>query len=165
MKSRIIWWILTALCALLILGLSSQSASQSSGLSNSLTQSVLEKVPAYQELTPEKQAAVSAKANDILRESAHVVTFMALGFCASMLIRCYAVRHWAAVIFPVLAAFAVLDESVQHFLKAGRAFQLVDLLKDWAGVLLGIAIVAVIGRMIRRKHREESGNGVSGTGT
>ncbi|MBQ7037754.1 MAG: VanZ family protein [Clostridia bacterium] len=165
MKSRIVWWILTALCALLILGLSSQSASQSSGLSNSLAQSVLEKVPAYQELTPEKQAAVSAKANDILRDIAHVVTFMALGFCASMLIRCYAVRHWAAVIFPVLAAFAVLDESVQHWSNAGRAFQFIDLLKDWLGGLLGMMIVALIGWIIRQRKREESSHGVSSSGT
>ena len=165
MKQKIIWWILTVSCALLILGLSCQSALQSSGLSNSLTQSVLEKVPAYQEMTPEEQAAVFSTVNDLLREIAHVVTFMALGFCASMLARSYAIRRWAAVVFPSCAMFAVLDESVQHFLKAGRTFQLVDLLKDWAGALLGIAIVAVVGRMIRCKQREESGNGVSGTGT
>ena len=149
----------------MILGLSCQSAPQSSGLSNSLTQSVLEQVLAYQEMTPEEQAVVFAQVHKILREIAHVVTFMALGFSASMLVRSYAICRWISVVFPSCAVFAVLDESVQHFLKAGRTFQLVDLLKDWAGVLLGMTIVALIGRMIRRKHREESGNGVSGTGT
>ena len=149
----------------MILGLSCQSAPQSAELSTSFTQSVLEWIPAYQNLTPEQQMAATATANVLMREIAHIATFTVLGFCASMLVRSYAICRWISVVFPSCAVFAVLDESVQHFLKSGRTFQLVDLLKDWAGVLLGMTIVALIGRMIRRKHREESGNGVSGTGT
>lgn len=158
------WWILTVSCAALILGLSCQSALQSGELSNSLTQSVLEQVPAYQEMTPEEQAVVFAKVHHLLREIAHVVTFMALGVSASMLARSYAIRRWILVVFPSCAVFAVLDESVQHFLKAGRTFQLIDLFKDWAGALFGIVIVVLIGRIFRHKHQEESRNGVSSSG-
>ncbi len=158
------WWILTVLCALLILGLSCQSALQSSGLSNSLTQSVLEQVPAYQELSPEEQAAVFAKVNKLLRELAHVVTFTALGLCASMLARSYAIRRWMVVVIPACAVFAVLDESLQHALNAGRTFQFKDLLKDWTGSLLGILIVMLIGWVTNRRTLGGQSNGVSGTG-
>ncbi len=130
-----------------------------------MTQSVLEQVPAYQDLSPEKQVAVSATVNSILREIAHVVTFMALGFCASMLARSYAVRYWTVVVFFPLVMFAVLDESVQHWMNAGRAFQFIDLLKDWLGGLLGMMMVALIERIMRQRKRKEPNDGVSSSGT
>ena len=164
MKRRIVWWALTIACAVLILTFSCQSGLQSGELSNSLTQSVLEQVLAYQKMTPAEQAVVFAKVYHLLREIAHVVTFMALGFSASMLARSYAIRRWIMVVFSSCVTFAVLDESVQHFLKAGRTFQFVDLLKDWAGALLGIVIVALIGQIIRQNYQEESSDGVSSSG-
>ncbi|MBQ9860769.1 MAG: VanZ family protein [Clostridia bacterium] len=164
MKSRIVWWILTVLCALMILGLSSQSALQSSGLSSSLTQTVLEKVPAYQDLSPEEQEVVFAQVHKLLREIAHVVTFALLGFCASMLARSYALKCWVQSVFPSCALFAVLDESLQHVLGAGRTFQFIDLLKDWAGSLLGIAVVFLMAWVTHRRTVGGGNNGVSGSG-
>lgn len=164
MKRKIVWWTFTVLCASLILGLSFQSAPQSSGLSQSLAQSLLEQIPAYQALSPAEQVAVLATVHNLLRDIAHVVTFTALSFSASMLARSYAIKRWIVLVFLSCAAFAVLDESVQHFMQAGRAFEFVDLLKDWAGSLLGIGIVAVIVWKIRCGHQEGSSNGVSGTG-
>ena len=164
MIKRIVWWILTILCALMILDFSSQSAAQSSELSNSLTQSVLEKFFAYQNLSPEAQAAVLEQTHILFREIAHIVTFAALGFCASMLARSYALRRWVVVVFSSCVVFAVLDECLQHVLNAGRAFQFIDLLKDWIGSLLGIAVIMLIGWVTHRRILGGQSDGVSGSG-
>lgn len=164
MKNHIIWWVSTVCCALLILGFSCQSVSSSKHLSGIITNAVLEQDDTYQDLTPQQQAIKNDMTHKKVRSIAHVMIFTPLAFCVSMLVCSYAIRYWTLVAFPSCVVFAVVDESVQHLMRAGRTFQFADLIKDWTGSLLGIAIAALILWIIARKHREETGNGISGTG-
>ncbi len=168
MKSRIVWWILTVGCAVLILGLSFQSVSSSVKVSGTITNAVLEQNTAYKEAPPVVQQIKNDELHVTLRSNAHIVLFAVLTFCASMLAKCYTRKWWLVISVPSCMVFAVLDECVQHVRKAGRAFELSDIYRDWLGVLIGIAVAvaAVIVSMIyHRKKLEESSHGVSGTGT
>ncbi len=164
MKSRIVWWISTVCCALLILGFSCQSVSSSKRLSGTITNAVLEQDDTYQDLTQEQQVIKKDSTHKKVRSIAHVMIFTPLAFCVSMLVCSYSIRYWALVAFPSCALFAVVDESVQYLMRAGRTFQFADLIKDWTGSLLGIAIAALILWIIARMHGEETGNGISGSG-
>ena len=44
---------------------------------------------------------------------------------------------WA---FAVCVLYAVTDEIHQEFFVDGRAFELIDLAKDWSGSLIGVLI-------------------------
>ncbi len=152
------------LCALLILSFSSQPAVQSDALSSPLTHSVVEKIPEYQNLSLSEQALFFDKVHKLIRSFAHVALFLILGFCASMLARSYALKQWCSVVLLSCVAFSVLDESLQYVLKMGRTFQFQDLIKDWTGSLLGVLIVVLAGRIVRRCRVGGQNDGVSGSG-
>lgn len=141
----------------MIFGFSSQSAESSGELSGSFTDTVLSLLPSYQELSPPEQVAVVSVAHELVRSAAHIATFAALGFCIRMLVQCYALRHAFLTAWGSGIAAALCDESLQYLLAAGRAFELVDLAKDWLGSLLGIGVAAAILSLInsRSKKQEE----------
>lgn len=149
MIQKIIWWLLTVFCLSTIFGFSGQSAAESSQLSGSLTETLLSLIPSYNTLSVEEQTAVVAVAHEILRSVAHVATFAALGFCVYRLTRSYALRRSFFVAFPACVVVAVIDECLQRALAAGRAFEWVDLLKDWSGSLLGIGAAVLVGLVIK----------------
>ncbi len=149
MIRKIIWWLLTVFCLSTIFGFSGQSAAESSQLSGSLTETLLSLIPSYNILTIEEQAAVAAVAHEVIRSVAHVATFAALGFCTYMLTRSYALRRSFLVAYPSCVIVAVADECLQRALASGRAFEWLDLLKDWSGSLLGIGVAVLIGFVIK----------------
>lgn len=152
---RTVLWVLTIACAVLILSLSLQPATQSSGLSTGLTATVLGWFSGYRELPAEQQAAVLATAQMAVRELAHVCEYTALSLLATLLVCSYERRRlWLSV--PCTAVFAVADECVQQWCAAGRAFQLIDLIKDWGGCLIGAAAVWLFYKLRSKK----TGNGV-----
>ena len=153
------------LCAAVILGFSFQTAEQSADISGTLTSSLLAWIPFFKNLSASMQQAVQDVVHTCLRAAAHVVTFASLGFCAAMLARSYWLRRWIAVPFFGCFVFAILDETVQLVLNAGRAFEGVDLLKDWAGSLMGILLVASGVWIRNRKKREDKDDGISCAGT
>ena len=152
MIRKIVWWVLTVFCLSMIFGFSGQSAAESSQLSGSLTETLLSLVPSYNLLSAEEQLAVVAVAHEIIRSAAHIATFAALGFCVLMLVRSYGLRYSFLVAYPSCILVAVADESLQRALAAGRAFEWVDLLKDWSGSLLGIGVAVLVGFVIKGIH-------------
>lgn len=164
MVRKAIWWTLTLLCAAVILSFSCQTAEQSAGISGSLTNSLLAWIPFFKTLSAEMQQTVQQLVHTWLRAAAHVFTFAVLGFCSAMLARSYRLCRWMIVAFFGCFVFAICDETVQLVLRAGRAFEMVDLLKDWAGSFMGILLV-MSGIWIRnRRKREDKSNGISCTG-
>lgn len=149
MVRKIVWWLLTLFCLSMIFGFSSQSAADSSQVSSSLTETVLSFIPSYNKLSADGQAAVVAVAHEVIRSVAHIATFAALGFCAYMLTRSYALRRSFLVAYPSCVVVAVADECLQLVLAAGRAFEWVDLLKDWSGSLLGVGFAVLVGLVIK----------------
>ncbi len=152
MIRKIIWWVLTVFCLSTIFGFSGQSAAESSQLSGSLTETLLSLIPSYNILSIEEQTAVVAVAHEVIRSVAHIATFAALGFCTYMLTRSYALRHSFLVAYPSCMLVAVADECLQRLLAAGRAFEWLDLLKDWSGSLLGIGIAVLVSFAIKGIH-------------
>ncbi len=138
---RTVLWLFTIVCAALILLLSLQPATQSSGLSTGLTATVLRWFSAYRNLPVDQQSAVLATVQVMVRELAHIGEYTVLGFFASWLARSYNRRVWRSL--PFTALFAVADECVQEWCADGRAFQLIDLVKDWGGCLLGAAAIGL----------------------
>ena len=149
MVRKIVWWVLTVACLFMIFGFSSQSAAESSQVSGSLTETLLSLFPSYNALSFEGQKAVLSVAQELVRSAAHVATFAALGFCVYMLTRSYDLRFSFLVAYPSCVLVAVADECLQRALAAGRAFEWVDLLKDWSGSLLGIGVAVLVGFIIK----------------
>ncbi len=142
-----ILWTLTLSVAGLIFWLSSQSAEQSSALSGDISQGLLAGVLAFLKLSSAQQAAF----HELLRSAAHVTLFALLGWCSSLLVRCYTKRRWWWIAGGACFLYAVLDECHQQWFAAGRAFELADIAKDTAGAAVAIALVAVACRLRRSK--------------
>ncbi len=138
------WWCLTIACAASILGFSMQSVKASIHLSGTLTDTLLQYDEEYQALPDNYQVAQNNLLHDRLRKMAHVLMFAALGFCASMLAHTYTAKRWWVIALPSCMAFAVLDECVQWLRHMGRAFEIVDIGRDWLGVLIGTAVAAIV---------------------
>lgn len=141
---RLFWWILTVAWSGCIVYLSLQDASQSASLSTGLTKRILEWFPSYLALPETEQLAVLSHVQGLVRELAHVAEHAVLGLLTALLVHSYRPRRFVAVAFGATAVFAVADECVQEFLSVGRAFQVVDLLKDWLGLLLGIGCIWLV---------------------
>ncbi len=167
MCKRVIWWCLTLACAALILGFSLQSVKTSLKISGSLTDIVLEQDTDYKESSPTSQKVKNDKVHDTLRSGAHIALFAVLSFCASRLADTYTKKWWIAISLPSCFVFAILDECAQYLRHAGRKFELADIGKDWLGVLIGVAVAAVVvlgWNVYHRRKQEETNHGVSGSG-
>lgn len=149
---RLILWVLTLAWGCAVLCFSLQSGEQSSALSSGFTVRLLGLFRAYRELSAEQQVTVLGMAHGIVRELAHVAEYTLLGLLSALLVHSYRVRRFFVLPFAPLAVFAILDECLQEFATVARAFQLIDLLKDWLGCLLGIACVWLVCFVKKRKQ-------------
>lgn len=142
MAKTIFLWLCTLFFVGLIFFFSAQQGTESAALSGSVTEAVLETIPSFTKLPPENKKTVLQAAQEIFRSMAHFSLFLALGFFVSQLLRCYPLQHPYIFAIIICVIYAVTDELHQELFSSGRAFQLVDLLKDWSGSFLGIGIVA-----------------------
>lgn len=149
---RLLLWALTIVWGGTVLSLSLQSGDQSSALSSGFTERLLACFRGYRALSPEEKRAVLETAYGVVRELAHIAEYTLLGLFTAQLVHSYRVRHLLAVSLLPLAVFAVLDECLQEFVATDRAFQWIDLLKDWFGCLLGISFVWLVCLLKRRKQ-------------
>lgn len=141
---RVIFFILTISCTLAIFAFSSQGATTSAALSQGVTEKILELFTDFDTLSNDVQMQELAQFNEIIRSAAHFFVFLLLGtFTYGFLSTTKVKRPFiAALIFCV--TYAIFDECYQEFFSEGRAFQLVDLVKDWSGSLIGAGSIAVI---------------------
>lgn len=84
-----------------------------------------------------------------LRKTAHIVEFCTLGVLVSLLIDLLKKGLRGYDLFYVLAV-AVVDEFIQSF--TGRTSQVLDILIDFSGALLGFGIVLLIKKIKKRKN-------------
>ncbi len=156
---RVCLWVLTLVWGGMICLFSLQSGPQSTALSSGLTQTILEWFPSYNALSLSQQAMVLAKAQGVMRELAHIAEYAVLGVLVALLVRSYRSSRFAVITLGVTAVFAVIDECVQEFLSIGRAFQVIDLLKDWFGACLGIGCIWLVCLIIRRVQYRRKAHG------
>ena len=96
-------------------------------------------------------------AHIIIRGAAHVASFALLGLFASLLARSYRLKRWFVITFIACTTYAVFDECHQLWIAAGRAFEVVDIVKDAIGVVIGAGLavaLTVVYRRIRQNRKK-----------
>ena len=94
-------------------------------------------------------SVVPAGGNRFLRRflkepGSHFLLFLLLGIFVSLWMKEQSIAYFlkpVTVSFFICAIYAVTDEIHQEFFVEGRAFELIDLAKDWSGSLLGCIAV------------------------
>ncbi len=149
-KSRKIYvtvaWILVVACMVVIFCLSAQNGQESSDLSGSFVQAILD----FFNITVDE---------GVLRSCAHCLEFMGL----SLLIFNAVYSTWECK-FTIIYAFlgtvlyAITDEIHQIFVPE-RAFQISDILVDSTGALIGVVASFIILQIILKIKKRGNKNG------
>ena len=141
-KSKIIlsvvFWIITALIMIAIFRFSADNAEESNKISMGLLDIVITYIGNF-------------ISHNVLREIAHFIEFTALGFfMTGAIFNTFDKLKFYIPLIPCVV-YAVSDEIHQIFVP-DRAFEIVDILIDSAGALLGILIFILIVKIIKSKR-------------
>ena len=138
---------------------SAANSTDSSAKSQSVTEVVAPVVvPTYNQMTQSEKQETVRSLNAIVREAAHMIQFMPIGFCAYLLLATFSTEKKKLALFlPITLifgfAYAVTDELHQLSVP-GRAFQWLDIGLDMSGVAAGLAcavILLLLLSLIRKK--------------
>ncbi|MGE5544823.1 MAG: VanZ family protein [Bacillota bacterium] len=139
--SPIVAWVPVVLWMMLIFFFSSQSATESAGISMKITQAFLgfinQVVPVFGSGTIDYSYL-----NHVVRKLAHFSLYMVLGILSARALRKSGMTGWKPLIAAVLICvlYAVTDELHQVFVP-GRSGQISDVFIDSMGGLVGIFLV------------------------
>ena len=97
----------------------------------------------------------SGGGHGILRKIAHLTEFCCLGMLLHWLAGMLRQKRWEHIVYPLLAGIAVaaLDETIQCF-NPGRGPGILDVCIDTLGVTLGVLLVLIAHRFVKRKSVE-----------
>lgn len=159
------WWkepffLFSFALVLLIMGLifyfSSQTGAQSACSSGRMDSVLIRWLyPDYAALSPERQYELYVRMDFLVRKTAHLLEFAALGFALRLHLQ--AIGRWRGIRSPQLLSwgigtlYAVTDELHQLF-SAGRAPRLADVGIDSLGVILGVLFFLLCAALIRRRQ-------------
>ncbi len=151
---RVVGLILTVFLMIFIFSMSAQNADVSSQTSGGVIRFTVGLIyPDFSGLNEQAQNNIVSSLQGLVRSAAHFGVFAAL--CFSSLIFTLTLerikllsRYASSVIFSFL--YAVSDELHQFFVP-GRSFQLVDILVDTLGILLGAAVMYLIMKIIKKR--------------
>jgi len=122
---------------------SAQTAAKSGSQSFPISKGILGAVDKLQgKSVPDQALNKEAKAFDgNFREAAHSIFFFILAILVVNLLRLLRIFGWKAFFITIIfcVVYSLSDEIHQLFVP-GRAFQLVDLMLDFVGVILGLGI-------------------------
>lgn len=143
---------------------SAQDSSDSSSASQSVTEMVAPVlIPNYDDMDEDAKMRSLLSLDGVLREAAHLLQFVPLGFSLFLLLCTYGFNDRAhriklAVTLGFGLIYAFSDEIHQLFVP-GRSFQLFDVMMDVIGVALG-CIGAITVMLIAKKiaHRPKENN-------
>lgn len=145
----ILSWIAVLLWMFLIFVLSAQPAPRSNGLSQKVTEVIIEKVGLLVPLDIKTSTTTDLikRFNHIVRKCAHVSEYFVLGALVMNAMKTSKVLKFKALIFSVLICilYAISDELHQLFVP-GRGAQMMDVLIDSAGAIAGIGCIFLIKR-------------------
>ena len=80
------------------------------------------------------------KLNKPIRKCAHFTLFLLLGVCIYLFINCFNIPHRVIISITICLLFAIMDETHQLF-SYGRSSELIDILIDTFGSVVGILII------------------------
>lgn len=162
MKLNIIRGLLiTALIAIFvtIFGFSNQNSETSSGLSQKVTNFVVEFIPSIENMPePEKEDVVD-RIESIVRKVAHYSIYTLVGILLMSLMSTFKMKELdrIAVSLIVGVIYAATDEIHQAFVP-GRGPLVADVILDSMGVLTGIFIVILVYKIICKMCRHKYNN-------
>lgn len=144
-----ILWTLTALWTLLLFIFSGQDGQESADLSMRITQLVLRLFPGL--------PCSFDSLHFFLRKLAHFTIFGVEGALLSLSIHLQTGRARAAVCIalPACAVIAALNEYHQSFME-GRVASPMDVGIDFAGAAVGVGLIWLAGRLLRRRNAKGS---------
>lgn len=148
MKLNIIRGILiTALIAIFvtIFGFSNQNAETSAGLSQKVTNFVVELIPSIKNLPEQEKEKVTDRIESVVRKLAHFSIYMLVGFLLMSLMSTYKITELDKIAISLIIGvlYASTDEIHQVFVP-GRGPLITDVILDSIGVLTGIFIVMLV---------------------
>lgn len=132
-----------------IFGFSNQNAETSAGLSQKVTNFVVEIIPSIKNMPePEKENVVD-RVESIVRKIAHYSIYTLVGILLMSLMSTYKIKELdrLAVSLIIGVIYASTDEIHQAFVP-GRGPLITDVMLDTVGVLTGICIVMLVCKII-----------------
>lgn len=135
----------------LLFFLSSQPATESGALSRNVTQMIISFV---QQIFPSVELDLQGL-HGLVRKSAHFFGYFVLGLLVMTALGTSNIRGNRRVVITlfICLAYAIADEIHQVFIP-GRAGQVVDVIIDTSGSLVGILIYLVFARLRKYSERE-----------
>ena len=132
-----LYFVLAVICALVIFILSAQNLSTSGALSQSVTDAL-------------NEDAKTGLSDETVRSIAHFSLFFLLGVFVSLFFgKCkFKFKFKFLWAFTVCVLYAVTDEIHQEFFVDGRAFEFIDLAKDWSGSFIGVLLGGRISKIV-----------------
>ena len=130
-----LYLVLAVICAAVIFMLSAQDLPTSGALSRSVTNAV-------------NEHAKTGLSDEAVRSIAHFSLFFLLGVFVSLFCEKCKLKFKFLWAFTVCVLYAVTDEIHQEFFVNGRAFELIDLAKDWSGSLIGVLLGGRISKIV-----------------
>ncbi len=143
MIKRIILIILTVLNLFAITAFSTQGAESSDKLSSEVTEKVVMPIIEKTNKIPIQNSTLG-KNNNKIRSVAHFTLFLTLGVLMAFTLTNLGIKNSFFYAFAICAFYALFDEVYQELLQKGRAFEFVDLLKDWLGTVIGLVLSRAI---------------------
>ena len=162
MKLNIIRGILiTALIAIFvtIFGFSNQNSETSAGLSQKVTNFVVEFVPSIKNMPEKEKEQAEYRIEKIIRKIAHYSIYTLVGILLMALMTTYKIKELDRIAISMIIGviYAATDEIHQAFVP-GRGPLVTDVILDSMGVLTGIFIVILVYKIICKMCRHKYNN-------
>lgn len=151
-NKRAIRWLLVILGMGIIYLLSAQTAAESSGLSGHTIRALLPIfMPEFADLPHLQQNQIVASLQSVVRDAAHVMTYMLLGILCMSALLSHELKMKTRIIIALIicTGYAAIDELHQVFVN-GRAFEFIDIGLDFCGALIGAALAAAISLIMKK---------------
>lgn len=144
MIKKIIMLILCMITMLSITLLSSQNAEKSTELSVGISEKIVDTTPKIDKLSENERDISITNMNIKIRNIAHFTLFLILGVVIYITMQTFGIRHSFVLSLSICILYALFDETYQMLLQNGRTFEIIDLVKDWIGALVGVTITQTL---------------------
>lgn len=130
---------------------SNQNGTQSSGVSKKVTEMITKNIKKVQNMQQNEKENFILQTEKIIRKLAHFSIYTILGLLMMSLMSTYDLKQnkRICISFGVGVLYAISDEIHQYFVP-GRAARIIDVLIDSAGICVGVSIVVVILKIVKR---------------
>lgn len=146
MNKKISYTITTILIMIMIFMFSAQNAVSSDGVSFSLTYRIMDIFVDFDNMTAEETYQFIFSVNGYIRALAHFVSFFMLGFSFCRMLMEYKVKRQFFYTLLFCLLYAVSDELHQMLFSVGRAGEVIDVIKDFAGSLSAVILIKIAGK-------------------